>query len=89
MPTRRHRIELKPSAAKSLDRLPVDLQKRIVRALETLAGNPRPPGVVKMAGDDNLWRLRVGDFRIVYEIHDDVLLVLVLRIGHRREFYRD
>lgn len=88
MPTRRYRIELKPSAAKSLDRLPVDLQKRIVRALETLAGNPRPPGVVKMAGDDNLWRVRVGDFRIVYEIHDDVLLVLVLRIGHRREVYR-
>ena len=72
MPTRRYRIELKPSAAKSLDRLPVDLQKRIVRALETLAGNPRPPGVVKMEGDDNLWRVRVGDFRIVYEIHDDV-----------------
>ena len=89
MPTRRYRIELKPSAAKSLDRLPVDLQKRIVRALETLAANPHPPGVVKMAGDDNLWRLRVGDFRIVYEIHDDVLLVLVLRIGHRREVYRD
>ncbi len=89
MPTRRYRIELKPPAAKSLARLPVDLQKRIVRALETLAGNPRPPGVVKMVGDDNLWRLRVGDFRIVSEIHDDVLLVLVLRIGHRREVSRD
>ena len=88
MTTRRHRIELKPSAAKSLARLPVDLQQRIVRALETLAGDPRPHGVVKMAGDDNLWRVRVGDFRIVYEIHDDVLLVLVLRIGHRREVYR-
>ena len=66
----------------------MDLQKRIVRALEILAGNPRPPGVVKMAGDDDLWRVRVGDFRIVYEIHDDVLLVLVLRIGHRGDVYR-
>ena len=89
MTTRRYRIELKPSAAKSLARLPVDLQKRIVRAVETLAGDPRPHGVVKMAGDDNLWRVRVGDFRIVYEIHADVLLVLVLRIGHRREVSRD
>ena len=89
MPTRRYRIELKPSAAKSLARLPVDLQKRIVRAVETLAGDPRPHGVVKMAGDDNLWRVRVGDFRIVYEIHEDVLLVMVLRSGHRREVSRD
>ena len=89
MPTRRYRIELKPSAAKSLARLPVDLQKRIVRAVEILAGDPRPHGVAKMAGDDNLWRVRVGDFRIVYEIHDDMLLVMVLRIGHRREVSRD
>ena len=88
MTTGRHRIELKSSAAKSLDRLPVDLQKRIVRAVEILAGNPRPPGVVTMAGDDNLWHVRVGDFRIVYEIHDDVLLVMVLRIGHRGDVYR-
>ena len=88
MTTGRDRSELKPSAAKSLDLLPVDLQKRIVRAVEILAGNPRPPGVVKMAGDDNLWRVHVGDFRIVYEIHDDVLLVLVLRIGHRGDVYR-
>ena len=88
MPTRRYRIELKPSAAKALARLPVERQKRIVRAVETLAGDPRPHGVVKMAGDDNLWRVRVGDFRIVYEIHDEVLLVLVLRIGHRGDVYR-
>jgi mRNA interferase RelE/StbE len=88
MTTERYRIEFKPSAAKSLAKLPDDLQKRIVRAVELLADDPRPPGVVKMAGDDNLWRVRVGDFRIVYEIHDGVLLVLVLRIGHRREVYR-
>ena len=86
MTTQRDTIELKPSAVKSLERLPVDLQERIVRAVELLAGNPRPPGVVKMAGDDNLWRVRVGDFRIVYEIQDDVLLVL--RIGHRGDVYR-
>ena len=88
MTTQRDTIELKPSAVKSLEQLPVDLQKRIVRAVELLAGKPRPPGVLKMAGDDNLWRVRVGEFRIVYEIHDDVLLVMVLRFGHRGDVYR-
>ena len=88
MVARRYRIDFKPSAEKALDKLPADLQKRVVRAIEMLADNPRPPGVVKMAGDDNLWRVRVGSFRVVYEIHDDVLLVMVLRVGHRRDVYR-
>ena len=84
----RYRLDFKPSAEKSLAKLPTDLQKRIVRAVELLAENPRPHRVVKMEGDENLWRIRVGDFRIVYEIHDSVLLVMVLRVGHRREAYR-
>ena len=88
MATRRYRIDFKPSAEKSLTKLPTGLQKRIVRAVELLAENPRPHGVVKMEGDENLWRIRVGDFRVVYEIHDSVLLVMVLRVGHRREVYR-
>jgi mRNA interferase RelE/StbE len=88
MATRRYRIEFKPSAEKSLAKLPADLQKRIIRAVDLLAENPRPHGVVKMEGDDNLWRIRVGDFRIVNEVHDSVLLVMVLRVGHRREIYR-
>jgi mRNA interferase RelE/StbE len=88
MAAQRYRIDFKPSAAKSLAKLPTDLQKRIVRAVELLADNPRPHGVVKIAGDDNLWRIRVGDFRVVYEIHDRVLLVMVLHVGHRREVYR-
>ena len=88
MAARRYRIDFKPSAEKSLAKLPADLQKRIVRAVELLADNPRPHGVAKMEGDDNLWRIRVGDFRVVYEIHDSVLLVMVLRVGHRREVDR-
>ena len=50
--------------------------------------NPRPPGVVKLEGPESLFRVRVGDFRVVYAIRDDVLLVLVVRIGNRREVYR-
>ena len=88
MAARRYRIDFKPSAEKSLAKLPTGLQKRIVRAVELLAATPRPHGVVKMAGDENLWRIRAGDFRVVYEIHDSVLFVMVLRVGHRREIYR-
>ena len=88
MARKRYAITFKPSADRELRRLPVDVQKRIVRAVELLADNPRPAGVVKMAGDENLWRIRVGTYRIVYEIHDDRLIILVLRVGHRRDVYR-
>ena len=72
----------KPSADKTLQKLPADVLRRIVTAVDTLAVEPRLQGVVKMAGDDNLWRARVGGYRIVYEIHDRRLIVLVLRVAH-------
>ena len=53
-----------------------------------LAHDPRPTGVVKLAGDENLWRIRIGNYRVVYEIHDDRLMVLVLRVAHRKDVYR-
>lgn len=53
-----------------------------------LADDPRPTGVVKLAGDDNLWRIRIGNYRVVYEIYDDQLIVLVLRVAHRKDIYR-
>ena len=56
-------------------------------AMDSLATNPRPHGVVKLSGQD-AYRLRAGDYRIVYEIHDRILLVVVLDVGHRREVYR-
>lgn len=61
---------------------------RIRAATEALGENPRPEGVTKLAGTDDLWRVRVGDFRVVYMIADDVLVVTVVRIGHRRDVYR-
>ncbi len=60
-----YKVIFKPSAEKALSKLPVDVQRRIVAAVDGLALEPRPPGVVKMAGDDNLWRVRVGEYRIV------------------------
>ena len=61
---------------------------RIRDRIETLADNPRPPGTVKLTAEDNLYRVRVGDYRIVYRIEDKRLVVLIVRIGHRREVYR-
>ena len=83
-----YRLELKPSAAKSLSKLPRVAQRAIAEALEGLSENPRPHGVTKLTGEDNLYRVRAGDYRVVYTIQDNILLVLVLRIAHRRDAYR-
>jgi mRNA interferase RelE/StbE len=80
-------VELLPAAVRQLRRLPAAARARIVARVAELETDPRPPGVVKLAHEE-LWRIRVGDYRIVYEIHDDRLLVLVVRIGHRKDVYR-
>ena len=81
----RYSVEFAASADKALQRLPLVVQRRIVRAAEGLADDPRPDGCVKLAGDDNAWRLRVGHYRILYEIHDRRLLVLRRSPGVSRE----
>lgn len=83
-----YRVRFKPSADKALSKLPVAVQRRIVAVAEALADDPRPAGAVKLTGEDELYRIRVGDYRIVYQIQDRVLMVLVVRIGHRRDVYR-
>ena len=80
-------VKLEKRARRELDALGADLQRRIIAALEELAREPRPSGVKKLKGEKNAWRVRVGDYRIVYEIQDGVLVVLVIRIAHRREVY--
>jgi mRNA interferase RelE/StbE len=62
---------------------------RIEGVVALLAEDPRPPKATKLVGYRNRWRVRSGDYRILYEIHDDVLTVLVIRVAHRREVYRD
>ncbi len=85
---KRYAVQLKPSADRALRKLPVDVQRRIVRALDGLATGPRPDGVVKLTGDEILWRIRVGDCRVVYAIHGKRLTLLVLRVAHRRDVNR-
>jgi len=84
----RYRVELAPAAVRQLRRLDPVARRRIQAAAELLAGDPRPPGATKLVGGDGAGRVRTGDYRIVYEIHDDVVLVLVLAVRHRREIYR-
>ena len=85
----RYQLEIRPSVAKTLRKIrDTRLQQRIDEAFEKLAENPRRMGVEKMAGMENRYRFRVGDYRIVYEIHDTVLVVVILAVGDRKEIYR-
>jgi len=83
-----YQVSFAPAAERQLRKLPQDVQRRIVRASEALEANPRPPGSAKLQGEDDLYRIRAGDWRIVYQIRDDQLLVLIVRVGHRRDVYR-
>jgi mRNA interferase RelE/StbE len=82
-----YEIRFKPSAAKELAKLPPDAQRRIAPKIDALAATPRPPGAEKLSGED-AWRIRIGEYRIVYAIEDRVLVVLVLHVGNRREVYK-
>ena len=71
-----------------MKKLPHGALARVAAALASLASEPRPHGVKKLSGEENLYRVRVGDYRIIYQVRDRELVVLVLKIGHRREIYR-
>ena len=83
-----YRIEFRPAAFRDLEKLDKGLQRRIVARIEALAVDPFPSGIKKLQGADNLYRLRVGDYRVLYEVDAGVLLVLVVRVGPRKEIYR-
>ena len=82
-----YRIELAPSAARQLKKFTTDVRRRIQAVLELLADDPRPPAATPLVGGAGEWRVRTGDYRVIYEINDLQVLVLVLRMGHRREVY--
>ncbi|MFB2879681.1 type II toxin-antitoxin system RelE family toxin [Floridanema aerugineum] len=73
---------------KQLDNLPEDVNSRIVEKILSLAEEPRPPGVKKLKGFENEYRVRVGDYRVRYEVNDETLTVVVLHCKHRRDIYR-
>jgi mRNA interferase RelE/StbE len=82
------RVEFRPSARAELRALDRSVQTRVLRSLAKLAINPRSSANVKAMKGSDQYRLRVGDWRVVYELHDAVLLVLVARVGNRRDVYR-
>lgn len=90
MTEHRYEILFTPGARRDLVGLPVAAQRRISRAIDGLVADPRPSGSRLLAGrpSERIWRLRVGEHRVLYEIRDARLLVLVIRVAHRRDAYR-
>lgn len=81
-------VTLTPAAARQLRKLDPQSRRRIQATIDILATEPRPPAVTRLVGGAGEWRVRTGDYRVIYEIHEHVVLVLVLRMGHRRDIYR-
>lgn len=82
-------VTLSPAAARQLRKFDPQVRRRLQAAIELLATQPRPPAAVQLVGGAGEWRVRTGDYRIVYEIHDARLVVLVLRVAYRREVSRE
>jgi mRNA interferase RelE/StbE len=83
-----YQLRLANSAQKDLDKLQGNLWERVSEAIRELGETPRPPGTIKLRGGLSIYRIRVGDYRILYEINDSTDTVLILRVKHRREVYR-
>jgi len=86
--TGRYQVEIARRAVKLLASLPRPDQQRIRAAIDLLANEPRPPGCTKLSGEPNTYRVRTGDYRILYDVFDDRLVVQVVKVGHRRDVYR-
>ena len=84
----KYRIEFKRSVAKAFKKIPKSDKKRIRDKIDSLSDNSPDPATTKLKGDNPFHRIRVGDYRIIYEIHSDVLVIMVLKIGDRKKVYR-
>ena len=82
-------VLLTPAAERQLRRLDPPARRRVQAAIELLASNPHPPGATVLVGGGGELRVRTGDYRVIYEVINSELIVLVIAVGHRREVYRD
>ncbi len=82
-----YRVELTTAAARQVRKLPRPARDRVLAAIEGLADEPRPHGATKLVGERTAWRLRVGGYRVIYDVFDDELVVTVVRAAHRRDVY--
>lgn len=83
-----YRVILKPAAERDLSSLPRDVLRRVDSRIRALSEDQRPHGSKKLAGGGGLYRIRVGEYRVIYAVQDDALLVIVVRVRHRRDAYR-
>jgi mRNA interferase RelE/StbE len=83
-----YKVEITPAAQRIIKKLPKNIQKKLIEIIELLAEDPRPVGVVKLSTTGNLYRVRTGDYRIIYEIQDQILLIVITKVGHRRDVYK-
>ncbi|MBV1777717.1 type II toxin-antitoxin system RelE/ParE family toxin [Paeniglutamicibacter sp. ABSL32-1] len=83
-----YRVVFTTAAAKELRKLDPGIRRRILSGIADLEREPRPAGCKKLAGETNAWRIRVGDYRVLYDVVDDILIVTVVRVAHRREVYK-
>jgi mRNA interferase RelE/StbE len=83
-----YHVAFTPAATRQLRKLDPQARRRIQAAIDLLAVEPRPPAATQLVGGGGEWRVRTGDYRIIYEIEDDRLVVLVVAVGHRRDLYR-
>ena len=81
-------IQFKPAALRQFEKLSRDVQKRIAARIADLRDNPFPAECKKLSGVPDAWRIRAGDYRVVYQVRREILLVLILTVGHRRDVYR-
>ncbi|MEH2086470.1 type II toxin-antitoxin system RelE family toxin [Nostoc sp.] len=84
-----YKVEILRGALKQLKKIPSELQERIQIKIDDLATEPRPNGVKKLKGKENAYRIKVGDYRVIYDIFDDLLVVNVVEVGHRKNIYKD
>jgi mRNA interferase RelE/StbE len=83
-----YQVEITPAAQRTIKKLSKNVQRKIIETIEKLANEPRPVGVVKLSATENLYRVRTGDYRIIYEIQDKILLIVITKVGHRRDVYK-
>lgn len=84
-----YEVQILPKAARQIKALPIDVRQDISLTIQSLANDPRPIGVKKLSGEKDIYRVRAGNYRVLYRIVDKVLVVVVVSVGHRREVYRD
>ncbi|MEY2976449.1 MAG: type II toxin-antitoxin system RelE family toxin [Prochlorotrichaceae cyanobacterium] len=84
-----YRIKFKASAAKEFRKLPANIQKRLQIPINALRNDPRPSGSIKLKGSEQLYRIRLGDYRVVYSVDDTIQVIFITRVRHRRDVYKD